>query len=44
MEINKHSDIELELEFTGRGSYRKVQSLGFRVVEKKHSKQGNGAS
>jgi plasmid replication initiation protein len=43
-EINKHSDIELELEFTGRGSYRKVQSLGFRVVEKKHSKQGNGAS
>jgi plasmid replication initiation protein len=33
-EINKHSDIQLELEFTGRGSYRKVQSLGFRVAEK----------
>jgi plasmid replication initiation protein len=38
-EINKHSDIQLELEFTGRGSYRKVQSLGFRITEKKHSKR-----
>ena len=44
-EINKHSDIELELEFTGRGSYRKVQSLGFRVVDKKtFQTQGNGVS
>ena len=43
-EINKHSDIELELEFTGRGSYRKVQSLGFRVVEKKHFKRKETAS
>jgi hypothetical protein len=24
-EINKHSDIQLELEFTGRGPYRKVK-------------------
>ena len=30
-EINKHSDIQLELEFIGRGAYRKVQSLGFRI-------------
>jgi hypothetical protein len=29
-EINKHSDIQLELEFTGRGAYRKILSLGFR--------------
>jgi hypothetical protein len=34
-EINKHSDIQLDLEFTGRGSYRKVNSLGFRITEKK---------
>jgi plasmid replication initiation protein len=34
-EINKHSDIELEVEFTGRGSYRKVNSLGFRITAKK---------
>jgi plasmid replication initiation protein len=43
-EINKHSDLELELEFTGRGSYRKVQSLGFRVAEKKPSKRKEVAS
>jgi hypothetical protein len=35
-EINKHSDIELEVEFTGRGSYRKVKSLGFRITAKKN--------
>jgi plasmid replication initiation protein len=29
-EINKQSDIQLELEFTGRGAYRKVLSLGYR--------------
>jgi hypothetical protein len=29
-QINKHSDIQLELEFTGRGAYRKILSLGFR--------------
>jgi hypothetical protein len=31
-EINKHSDIQLELEFVGRGAFRKVLSLGFRVT------------
>jgi hypothetical protein len=36
-EINQHSDIELEVEFTGRGSYRKVNSLGFRITAKKIS-------
>ena len=29
-EINKESDIQLQLEFTGRGTYRKVQSFRFR--------------
>jgi hypothetical protein len=38
-EINKHSDILLEVEFMGRGSYRKVQSLGFRITAKKHSRR-----
>jgi hypothetical protein len=37
-EINKHSDIQLELEFTGRGTYRKVKSLGFRITARKVSK------
>jgi len=36
-EINKSSDIQLELEFTGRGTYRKVQSLGFRITARKHA-------
>jgi hypothetical protein len=36
-EINRHSDIVLEVEFTGRGSYRKVNSLGFRITAKKNS-------
>jgi plasmid replication initiation protein len=38
-EINKHSHIELELEFTGRGPYRKVQSLGFRIAARRHAKR-----
>ena len=38
-EINKHSDIQLQLEFTGRGPYRKVQSLGFRITARKHAKR-----
>ena len=38
-EINKESDIRLELEFTGRGSYRKIQSLGFRITARKHAKR-----
>ena len=36
-EINKESDIRLELEFTGRGAYRKVQSLGFQITARKHA-------
>ena len=38
-EINERSDISLEVEFTGRGSYRKVQSLGFRITANKHSRR-----
>jgi hypothetical protein len=38
-EINKESDIQLELEFTGRGTHRKVQSLGFRITARKHAKR-----
>jgi Initiator Replication protein len=30
-EINQQSDIQLELEFIGRGAFRKVLSLGFRI-------------
>jgi plasmid replication initiation protein len=40
-EINKESDIRLELEFTGRGAYRKVQSLGFRITS---SREKSGAT
>jgi plasmid replication initiation protein len=35
-EINKRSDIEMKVEFTGRGNYRKVNSLGFRITAKKN--------
>ena len=38
-EINKQSDIQLELEFVGRGAFRKVLSLGFRITTRKHSKR-----
>jgi len=38
-EINEHSDIQLELEFTGRGPYRKAQSLGFRITARKRAKR-----
>jgi len=38
-EINKHSDIQLELEFIGRGTYRKVLSLGLRITARKHAKR-----
>jgi Initiator Replication protein len=38
-EINKGSDINLEVEFTGRGSYRKVQSIGFKISQKDESKR-----
>ena len=33
-EINERSDISLVVEFTGRGNYRKVQSIGFRITAK----------
>jgi hypothetical protein len=35
-EINARSDVELKVEFTGRGNYRKVNSLGFRIMAKKN--------
>jgi hypothetical protein len=35
-EINERSDIELQVEFTGRGNFRKVNSLGFRITAKKN--------
>jgi len=38
-EINKHSDIQLELEFIGRGTFRKILSLGFRITAGKHAKR-----
>ena len=42
-EINKHSDIQLELEFVGRGAFRKVLSLGFRITARKNAR-GMGAA
>ena len=42
-EINKQSDIQLELEFVGRGAFRKVLSLGFRITERKNA-GGKGAA
>ena len=42
-EINKESDIQLELEFTGRGTHRKVQSLGFRIMARKHARRKGAA-
>jgi hypothetical protein len=38
-EINRESDIKLELEFIGRGAYRKVLSLGFRIRARKQAKR-----
>jgi hypothetical protein len=37
-EINKQSDIELELEFVGRGAFRKILSLGFRITARKNAR------
>ena len=42
-EINKQSDIQLELEFVGRGAFRKVLSLGFRITARKNAR-GKGAA
>ena len=41
-EINEKSDISLQVEFTARGSYRKVQSLGFRITAKQPKGKGAG--
>jgi hypothetical protein len=42
-EINKQSDIQLELEFVGRGAFRKVLSLGFRITARKNAR-GKGTA
>ena len=42
-EIDNESDIQLELEFVGRGVFRKVSSLGFRVTASKKAR-GKGAA
>ena len=42
-EINKESDIKLELEFVGRGAFRKVLSLGFRITARKNAR-GKGTA
>ena len=36
-EINKQSDIQLKIEFVGRGTFRKVLSLGFRIAVRKNA-------
>jgi hypothetical protein len=36
-EINKQSDIQLEIGFVGRGDFRKVLSLGFRITARKNA-------
>ena len=42
-EINKQSDIQLELEFVGRGAFRRVLSLGFRITARKNAR-GKGTA
>ena len=37
-EINKQSDIQLKIEFVGRGTFRKVLSLGFRITARKNAR------
>jgi hypothetical protein len=36
-EINKQSDVQLEIEFVG-GAFRKVLSLGFRITARKNAR------
>jgi plasmid replication initiation protein len=36
-EINNQSDIQLEIEFVGRGLFRKVLSLAFRITARKNA-------
>ena len=38
-EINKESDIRLELQFVGRGAFRKVLSVAFRIAMRKNAKR-----
>ena len=42
-EINQRSDIFLEVIFTGRGSYRKVNSIGFRITANNQAKRKDAA-
>ena len=42
-EINKQSDVQLEIEFVGRGAFRKVLSLGFRITARKNAR-GKGTA
>ena len=42
-EINEQSDIKIEVEFVGRGVFRKVLSLGFRITSTKNSKREKAA-
>jgi hypothetical protein len=42
-EINKQSDIRLEIEFVGRGAFRKVLSLGFRITARENAR-GKGTA
>jgi hypothetical protein len=41
--INKQSEIQLKIEFVGRGTFRKVLSLGFRITARK-SVRGKGTA
>ena len=42
-EINRQSDIHLEIEFVGRGAFRKVLSLGFRITARENAR-GKGTA
>jgi hypothetical protein len=37
-EINQQSDIQLKIEFVGRGSFRKILSLGLRITARKNAR------
>ena len=39
----KQSDIQLEIEFVGRGAFRKVLSLGFRITARRNAR-GKGTA
>jgi hypothetical protein len=43
-EINNQSDIQLKIEFVGRGTFRKILSLGFRISARKNQRQGKSVS